>query len=52
MSRPKQKVAVIGLGYVGLPLAALCAKKNCGTRELRYNDLRATLVKGGVYFES
>lgn len=28
MSRPRHKVAVIGLGYVGLPLAALCAKKD------------------------
>jgi UDP-N-acetyl-D-mannosaminuronate dehydrogenase len=27
MSLPGYKVAVIGLGYVGLPLAALCAKK-------------------------
>ncbi len=27
MSLPGNKVAVIGLGYVGLPLAALCAKK-------------------------
>lgn len=27
MSLPGQKIAVIGLGYVGLPLAALCAKK-------------------------
>lgn len=27
MSLPGHKIAVIGLGYVGLPLAALCAKK-------------------------
>jgi UDP-N-acetyl-D-glucosamine dehydrogenase len=27
MNMPGYKVAVIGLGYVGLPLAALCAKK-------------------------
>lgn len=27
MNLPGKKVAVIGLGYVGLPLAALCAKK-------------------------
>ena len=27
MSQPGHKVAVIGLGYVGLPLAALCAKQ-------------------------
>jgi len=28
MSVADKKVAVIGLGYVGLPLAALCAKKD------------------------
>ena len=27
MNLSRRKVAVIGLGYVGLPLAALCAKK-------------------------
>ena len=27
MNLTEKKVAVIGLGYVGLPLAALCAKK-------------------------
>jgi UDP-N-acetyl-D-glucosamine dehydrogenase len=27
MSKVKRKIAVIGLGYVGLPLAALCAKR-------------------------
>jgi hypothetical protein len=32
--------------------AALCAARNCGTRELRYRDLRGTLEKAGVYFES
>jgi UDP-N-acetyl-D-mannosaminuronate dehydrogenase len=26
-----KKVAVIGLGYVGLPLAALCAKQGYNT---------------------
>ena len=27
MNAEEHKVAVIGLGYVGLPLAALCAKR-------------------------
>jgi UDP-N-acetyl-D-mannosaminuronate dehydrogenase len=27
MNLSERKVAVIGLGYVGLPLAALCAKR-------------------------
>jgi hypothetical protein len=33
-------------------IAALCAAKNCGTRELSYSDLRKTLEKDGVYFEN
>ena len=31
--------------------AALCAARDCGTRELAYADLRRTLVKDNVYFE-
>ena len=38
-------------GGIGAAAAALCAAKNCGTRELPYRDLRAALVKSGVYFE-
>jgi len=42
----------MGQGQATGTAAALCARKNCGTRELRYRDLRRALEKGGVYFES
>ena len=48
----RNTVACMGQGQGAGTAAALCAKKNCGTRDLRYTDLRAALVKGGVYFES
>ncbi|MFZ5831727.1 MAG: FAD-dependent oxidoreductase, partial [Planctomycetota bacterium] len=32
--------------------AALCAARNCGTRDLPYADLRESLLAGGVYIES
>jgi len=32
--------------------AALCAAGNCGTRDLKYADLRKALETAGVYFES
>ncbi|MFZ5832665.1 MAG: FAD-dependent oxidoreductase [Planctomycetota bacterium] len=32
--------------------AALCASRNCGTRDLPYADLRESLLAGGVYIES
>jgi len=32
--------------------AALCAAKNCETRDLKYADLRKALETAGVYFES
>lgn len=41
MSLPGYKVAVIGLGYVGLPLAALCAKKGYSVVGL---DAKETIV--------
>jgi hypothetical protein len=31
--------------------AAMCAKRNIGTRDLPYPDLKAQLIKDGVYFE-
>jgi len=40
------------LGVGALAGAALCAAKNCGTRNLRYGDLRDALAKADVYFES
>lgn len=39
-------------GSVAATAAALCAAKNRRTRELAYADLRATLEKDNVYFES
>jgi hypothetical protein len=32
--------------------AALCAARNCGTRELSYGILRDALNQTGVYFEA
>lgn len=48
----RNTVCSMGQGQATGTAAALCAKKNCGTRELGYGDLRQALVKGGVYFES
>ena len=44
-------VAVAGGGPAG-SAAALCAARNCGTRDLPYGTLRDALNKAGVYFES
>ena len=48
----RNTVCCMGQGQATGTAAALCAAKNCGTRDLRYRDLRTALVKGGVYFES
>jgi hypothetical protein len=48
----RNTVSCMGQGQATGTAAALCAGRNCGTRELRYGDLREALVKGGVYFES
>ena len=48
----RNTVCCMGQGQATGTAAALCAAGNCGTRELRYRDLRAELVRGGVYFES
>ena len=48
----RNTVCCMGQGQATGTAAALCAARNCGTRELRYRDLKAALVKGGVYFES
>jgi hypothetical protein len=42
----------MGQGQATGTAAALCAKKKCGTRDLKYTLLRKALEKGGVYFES
>jgi hypothetical protein len=48
----RNTVCCMGQGQASGTAAALCAAKNCGTRELRYANLREALEKGGVYFES
>jgi hypothetical protein len=48
----RNTVSCMGQGQATGTAAALCARKNCGTRELRYTDLRKTLEKDDVYFES
>lgn len=46
----KQIVTVIGLGYVGLPLAVLSAKKGYETYGLEREQKKATLVNQGKNF--
>ena len=47
MSLAKRKIAVIGLGYVGLPLAALCAKRGYQVTGLDANaEIVASLAQG------
>ncbi len=48
----RNTVCCMGQGQAAGTAAALCAQKNCGTRDLRYGDLRTALVEDGVYFES
>ncbi len=48
----RNTVNCMGQGQAAGTAAALCARKNKGTRELSYALLREKLVKGGVYFES
>ena len=47
----RNTVCCMGQGQAAGTAAALCAAKNCNTRELLYSDLRKTLEKDGVYFE-
>jgi hypothetical protein len=48
----RNTVCCMGQGQGAGTAAALCAAKNCGTRDLSYPALREALEKGGVYFES
>ena len=48
----RNTVCCFGQGQAAGTAAALCAKRNCGTRELKYSELRSTLERDGVYFES
>lgn len=47
----RNTVSCMGQGQATGTAAALCAKKKCGTRDLKYAVLRKALEKGGVYFE-
>lgn len=47
----RNTVCCMGQGQAAGTAAALCAAKNCGTRELPYSDLRKKLEIDGVYFE-
>ncbi len=48
----RNTVCCMGQGQAAGAAAALCAAKKCGTRELKYPDLRDALAKAGVYFDS
>jgi hypothetical protein len=48
----RNTVCCMGQGQGAGTAAALCAAKNYGTRDLPYRDLRDTLIKDGVYFET
>jgi len=48
----RNTVSCMGQGQAAGTAAALCAAKNCGTRELSYSHLRQALENDGVYFES
>jgi hypothetical protein len=47
----RNTVSCMGQGQAAGTAAARSAHKNCGTRELRYAHLRATLEADGVYFD-
>jgi len=48
----RNTVCCMGQGQAAGTAAALCARQECGTRELAYADLRAVLEACGVYLES
>jgi hypothetical protein len=48
----RNTVSCMAQGQAAGTAAALCARQGCGTRDLRYAELRVALEKGGVYFES
>ncbi len=48
----RNTVSCMGQGQAAGTAAALCAQKECGTRDLPYDLLRGTLEKDGVYFEN
>jgi hypothetical protein len=48
----RNTVCCMGQGQGAGTAAALCAARNCGTRDLPYAALRDALGQAGVYFES
>ena len=48
----RNTVCCMGQGQAAGTAAALCAAKKLGTRDLPYRNLRDTLTRDGVYFES
>jgi hypothetical protein len=48
----RNTVCCMGQGQAAGTAAALCAARDCGTRELPYGELRDALEAGGVYFEA
>jgi hypothetical protein len=48
----RNTVCCMGQGQGSGTAAALCAAKNCGTRDLRYSDLRDALTKADVCLET
>ncbi len=47
----RNTVCCMGQGQAAGTAAALCALRNCGTRDLPYNVLRDALIKNKVYLE-
>ncbi|MHC4788394.1 MAG: FAD-dependent oxidoreductase [Planctomycetota bacterium] len=47
----RNTVCCMGQGQAAGTAAALCAARDCGTRELPYGELRDALEAGGVYFK-
>ena len=48
----RNTVCCMGQGQAAGTAAALCAAGRCGTRDLKYSDLRNRLEKDGVNFET
>ncbi|MBD3183816.1 FAD-dependent oxidoreductase [Candidatus Poribacteria bacterium] len=48
----RNTVCCMGQGQAVGTVAALCVRKNCGTRELEYASLRDVLINEGVYLEN
>jgi len=47
MKKEKTQIAVVGLGYVGLPLAILLRKKNYNVVGIIRNPKKANLISNG-----